>query len=128
MRRRPRRNRKSAALREVTAEAALSADRFVWPVFLHEGREDEPFHGQQVLSMACARWQRDIEVVAFAFAFPLAFDFGGSLFSSISSTFLFQVCPLGFGLESNTSSSIVFPSKKVFFILSMTFDIFLIPS
>ncbi|MFT5689297.1 MAG: porphobilinogen synthase, partial [Planctomycetota bacterium] len=41
MRNRPRRNRKSAALREFAAETALSADRFVWPVFIHEGDQDE---------------------------------------------------------------------------------------
>ncbi|MFT5289337.1 MAG: porphobilinogen synthase [Planctomycetota bacterium] len=41
MRNRPRRNRKSAALREFAAETALSADRFVWPVFIPEGDQDE---------------------------------------------------------------------------------------
>ncbi|MEM6911740.1 MAG: porphobilinogen synthase [Verrucomicrobiota bacterium] len=37
---RPRRNRKSASIRSLVGETRLSAGDLVWPVFLHDGRED----------------------------------------------------------------------------------------
>jgi porphobilinogen synthase len=42
MRQRPRRNRRSALLRAIASETDLSADRFIYPLFLHEGSEDVP--------------------------------------------------------------------------------------
>jgi len=42
MRQRPRRNRKSAVVRAWTTESALSSRRLVYPLFVHEAREDVP--------------------------------------------------------------------------------------
>ena len=42
MRERPRRNRRTPALRAFLREGALTADRFVLPLFLHEGARDVP--------------------------------------------------------------------------------------
>lgn len=42
MRSRPRRNRKSIALRAVTAETELHPSRFLLPLFVHGGRDNEP--------------------------------------------------------------------------------------
>ena len=42
MRQRPRRNRKSSVIRAIASETELSADRFLYPLFLHEGSEDVP--------------------------------------------------------------------------------------
>jgi porphobilinogen synthase len=39
---RPRRNRKTPAVRSFAREAELRADRFVYPLFVHEGRTEEP--------------------------------------------------------------------------------------
>ena len=51
MRQRPRRNRSHPALRAFLRETSLTADRLVYPLFVHEGAEDEP-----ILSMpGCAR-------------------------------------------------------------------------
>ncbi|MGB6221013.1 MAG: porphobilinogen synthase, partial [Haloferula sp.] len=49
---RPRRNRKSAAIRALVAETSLSAADFIYPLFSHEGSED-----QDIESMpGCKRW------------------------------------------------------------------------
>ncbi len=39
---RPRRNRKSAVIRNLCRETDLSADRLIYPLFLHEDSQDEP--------------------------------------------------------------------------------------
>ncbi|MGB6222897.1 porphobilinogen synthase [Haloferula sp.] len=52
---RPRRNRKSAAIRALVAETSLSAADFIYPLFIHEGSED-----QDIDSMpGCKRWSLD---------------------------------------------------------------------
>lgn len=52
---RPRRNRKSAAIRALLAETSLSAADFIYPLFIHEGSED-----QDIDSMpGCKRWSLD---------------------------------------------------------------------
>ncbi len=52
---RPRRNRKNAALRGLCQETRLSAENFIYPLFLHAGGEDEP-----IASMpGCTRWSLD---------------------------------------------------------------------
>ncbi len=49
---RPRRNRKSAAVRAFTRETDLTPDRFIYPLFIQEGETDEP-----IASMpGCMRW------------------------------------------------------------------------
>ncbi|MFC7336109.1 porphobilinogen synthase [Haloferula chungangensis] len=49
---RPRRNRKSPAIRALVAETSLSASDFIYPLFIHEGTED-----QDIASMpGCKRW------------------------------------------------------------------------
>ena len=49
---RPRRNRKSAAVRNLVRETSLAASDFVYPLFVHEGELDEP-----IASMpGCTRW------------------------------------------------------------------------
>ena len=42
MRQRPRRNRKNPVLRAIASETVLSADRFIYPLFIHEGSEEVP--------------------------------------------------------------------------------------
>jgi porphobilinogen synthase len=42
VRQRPRRNRKSAAVRAFASETSLTADRFILPLFLHEGADEIP--------------------------------------------------------------------------------------
>jgi porphobilinogen synthase len=42
MRERPRRNRRTPALRAFLREGALTAERFVLPLFIHEGGRDVP--------------------------------------------------------------------------------------
>jgi porphobilinogen synthase len=49
---RPRRNRKSAAIRAWHRETTLSADHLVWPVFLHDKPVDEPIGSMP----GCFRW------------------------------------------------------------------------
>jgi len=52
LRDRPRRNRKSAAVRGLVRETRLSAQDFIYPLFLHAGGEDQP-----IASMpGCVRW------------------------------------------------------------------------
>lgn len=52
---RPRRNRRSAAIRSLVRETSLSAADFVQPLFVHEGGEDVP-----IASMpGCVRWSID---------------------------------------------------------------------
>jgi len=49
---RPRRNRKSPAVRSLVREVSLSASDFIYPLFVHGGDEDEP-----IASMpGCTRW------------------------------------------------------------------------
>ena len=49
---RPRRNRKSDAMRRLVAETSLAASDFIYPLFLHAGGEDE-----EIASMpGCRRW------------------------------------------------------------------------
>jgi porphobilinogen synthase len=52
---RPRRNRKSAAVRAWHRETRLSADHFVWPVFIHDKAIDEPIGSMP----GCSRWSAD---------------------------------------------------------------------
>jgi porphobilinogen synthase len=42
MRERPRRNRKSAAIRDAVRETTLGPEHFIYPLFVHEGDADEP--------------------------------------------------------------------------------------
>ncbi len=49
---RPRRNRKSAAVRAWHRETFLSADHLVWPVFIHDKDVDEPIGSMP----GCSRW------------------------------------------------------------------------
>ena len=52
---RPRRNRKSAAVRGLCRETRLSAQNFIYPLFVHAGDDDEP-----IASMpGCKRWSLD---------------------------------------------------------------------
>jgi len=52
---RPRRNRKSPAIRALVSETTLSASDFIYPLFIHEGAED-----QDIASMpGCKRWSLD---------------------------------------------------------------------
>ncbi|MCA9683967.1 MAG: porphobilinogen synthase, partial [Myxococcales bacterium] len=39
---RPRRNRKSAAIRDAVRETWLGPEHFIYPLFIHEGSEDIP--------------------------------------------------------------------------------------
>lgn len=52
---RPRRNRKSPVIRELVRETCLSADRLIYPVFVHEGDADEPIDSLP----GCTRWTID---------------------------------------------------------------------
>ena len=52
---RPRRNRKSAAVRAWHRETWLSADHFVWPVFIHDKPVDEAIGSMP----GCSRWSAD---------------------------------------------------------------------
>jgi porphobilinogen synthase len=49
---RPRRNRKSAAIRDLVAETDLSASRLICPMFIHDGDIDEPIDSLP----GCTRW------------------------------------------------------------------------
>ncbi|MDH3068455.1 porphobilinogen synthase [Akkermansia sp. N21169] len=49
---RPRRNRKSAAIRDLVAETHLSPSQFILPVFIHESDEDVPIESLP----GCTRW------------------------------------------------------------------------
>ena len=49
---RPRRNRKSPAVRAFTRETDLTPDRFIYPLFIHEGDADEPIESMP----GCKRW------------------------------------------------------------------------
>jgi len=52
MQQRPRRNRKSAGVRNLVREVSLSAHDFIYPLFVHEGTENE-----EISSMpGCKRW------------------------------------------------------------------------
>jgi porphobilinogen synthase len=52
---RPRRNRKSPAIRALVSETTLSASDFIYPLFIHEGADD-----QDIASMpGCKRWSLD---------------------------------------------------------------------
>ena len=52
---RPRRNRKSAALRGLCRETELSAAHLIYPLFLHDGEADEPIESMP----GCVRWSLD---------------------------------------------------------------------
>lgn len=49
---RPRRNRKSPAIRDLVRETSLSASDFVYPLFVHEGEADESIESMP----GCKRW------------------------------------------------------------------------
>lgn len=49
---RPRRNRKSAAIRDLVRETTLSASDFIYPLFVHEGELDEAIESMP----GCMRW------------------------------------------------------------------------
>ena len=49
---RPRRNRKSAAIRSLVRETTLSADDFIYPLFVHDKLIDEPISSMP----GCTRW------------------------------------------------------------------------
>ncbi|MCE9519132.1 MAG: porphobilinogen synthase [Verrucomicrobia bacterium] len=52
---RPRRNRKSAALRNLVRETELTAGHLIYPIFIHAGKDDQP-----IVSMpGCTRWSLD---------------------------------------------------------------------
>lgn len=52
---RPRRNRKSPAIRALVRETVLTPGDFVYPLFLHEGGEDQPIESMP----GCTRWSLD---------------------------------------------------------------------
>ncbi len=52
---RPRRNRKSEAVRSLCRETTLSADRLIYPLFIHAGENDQPIDAMP----ACKRWSVD---------------------------------------------------------------------
>jgi len=52
---RPRRNRKSPAIRGLCRETELAASHFVYPLFIHAGREDEEIDSMP----GCRRWTLD---------------------------------------------------------------------
>lgn len=52
---RPRRNRKSAAVRALVRETTLTASDFIYPLFIHEKSEDEPIDSMP----GCTRWSLD---------------------------------------------------------------------
>lgn len=52
---RPRRNRKSPAIRAMVRETVLTPGDFVYPLFFHEGTKDEPIESMP----GCHRWSLD---------------------------------------------------------------------
>ncbi|MFP6867165.1 MAG: porphobilinogen synthase [Roseibacillus sp.] len=52
---RPRRNRKSPAIRAMVRETVLTPNDFVYPLFLHEGSKDQPIESMP----GCTRWSLD---------------------------------------------------------------------
>ena len=52
---RPRRNRKSAAIRGLCREMELSASQLIYPLFVHAGDADEPIDSMP----GCVRWSLD---------------------------------------------------------------------
>lgn len=52
---RPRRNRQSAAIRQLTRETSLSAGDFVYPLFIHEDHQDIAIESMP----GCTRWSID---------------------------------------------------------------------
>ena len=55
MQQRPRRNRKSSAIRNMVRETTLSASDFIYPLFVQEGSADEPIDSMP----GCTRWSVD---------------------------------------------------------------------
>ena len=55
MHQRPRRNRKSTGVRNLVREVSLSANDFIYPLFVHEGSENEPIDAMP----GCMRWSLD---------------------------------------------------------------------
>lgn len=49
---RPRRNRKSANIRDLVRETSLSPEHLICPVFVHEGDENQPISSLP----GCTRW------------------------------------------------------------------------
>src|SRR5215207_5418434 len=49
---RPRRNRRTAAIRDLVRETELTAAHLVYPLFLHAGTEDQPIESMP----GCKRW------------------------------------------------------------------------
>ncbi len=49
---RPRRNRTNPVIRELVRETRISASDLIYPLFIHEGREDEPISSMP----GCKRW------------------------------------------------------------------------
>ena len=52
---RPRRNRKSSAIRAMVRETVLTPGDFVYPLFLHEATQDQPIESMP----GCTRWSLD---------------------------------------------------------------------
>ena len=52
---RPRRNRKSPAIRSLVRETRLSAGDLIYPLFIHEGNDDQPIESMP----GCFRWSGD---------------------------------------------------------------------
>lgn len=52
---RPRRNRKSPAIRGLVSETSLAAADFIYPLFLHEGESNDPIDSMP----GCHRWSLD---------------------------------------------------------------------
>jgi porphobilinogen synthase len=49
---RPRRNRRSPAIRSLVRETSLEVDHLIYPLFLHESQEDQPIESMP----GCTRW------------------------------------------------------------------------
>ncbi len=52
---RPRRNRKSAAMRDLVRETELTAAHLIYPLFVHAGADDQPINSMP----SCKRWSLD---------------------------------------------------------------------
>ncbi len=84
---RPRRNRKSAAIRDLVRESELTAAHLIYPLFLHAGKDD-----QQIASMpGCKRWSLDGLVKEAGEAHALGIP-GVVLFPAISGKLKTRAC------------------------------------
>lgn len=52
---RPRRNRRTAAIRDLVRETELTAAHLIYPLFLHAGQDDQPIESMP----GCTRWSLD---------------------------------------------------------------------